>query len=387
MARHQSPRRSPRLAHIEMPSFNLFSSPLPPTPPSVPPLPPPPPTHTHFYPRLVNIPPSSPGPSVRHAANTQPSRRFSPRLNNAPVVHSVSPTIVDVIDCDIKIFKKREGNPSFLYRSPFINRHVNVLRDLTQKERCMADWVFADLEKSEKLFKDKYMFITREDLNTLSSEDGISEKVVDLWAHLLNVGEKKRGSSSISRYFVPMPHMMLLYLSLNSYGEFCKLLEQDLPSANIDITKVQLTCFTIQDPRCPYMFYFNFKRQTIDIITVTSLNPETFSEAKTLAKALSKHFKGKKNNKASKVTSFKVQEFVLEWEKPKEWCDVGLYLMRYMETYKGDMKAWDPQLKLQTDAFLKKLRVKYCHSILTSEVNSLKETIEKKWREFQKLKI
>lgn len=61
---------------------------------------------------------------------------------------------------------------------------------------------------SEKLFEDKYMFITREDLNTLSSEDGISEKVVDLWAHLLNVGEKKRGSSSISRYFVPMPHMV-----------------------------------------------------------------------------------------------------------------------------------------------------------------------------------
>ncbi|XP_056692520.1 uncharacterized protein [Spinacia oleracea] len=33
MARHHGPRRSPRLAHIEMPSFNLFSSPLPPTPP------------------------------------------------------------------------------------------------------------------------------------------------------------------------------------------------------------------------------------------------------------------------------------------------------------------------------------------------------------------
>ncbi|KAL2925402.1 Proline--tRNA ligase cytoplasmic, partial [Bienertia sinuspersici] len=46
-----------------------------------------------------------------------------------------------------KLLPKRELHCSEYYKSPFIMRNVNVLKDANKAEKNVADWVFSDLEK------------------------------------------------------------------------------------------------------------------------------------------------------------------------------------------------------------------------------------------------
>lgn len=172
-----------RKEDFEMPTFHMSSHSTSPPPPSCPPV-------LHSSPPPLEC-------SNQHASSPYPIRR-SPRLGLGSVA---------MIPGN-KELKRIEPNLSVFYKSPFFLRNVSILKDLTQAEKNMADWVFGDLERSEVIFQDNYYSITREDLRCLSSEEGISEKIIDLWGHLLNIGEKRRDSSSFARYFVPTPHMM-----------------------------------------------------------------------------------------------------------------------------------------------------------------------------------
>lgn len=52
-----------------------------------------------------------------------------------------------------------------------------------------------------------------------------------------------------------------------------------------------------------------------------------------------------KIRKASAIPNFKVEGIDLPCKMPKNVkADGGVYLMRYMETYKGAVKTWDPHL-------------------------------------------
>ncbi|KAK1366254.1 hypothetical protein POM88_041815 [Heracleum sosnowskyi] len=70
----------------------------------------------------------------------------------------------------------------------------------------------------------------------------------------------------------------------------------------------------------------------------------------------------------------------MPWQTLGNYKDCGIFLMRHLETYKGEPKSWITDLKvesIQQTAKLLKLRAKYCHAILSSSLNEKRKYILK----------
>lgn len=71
----------------------------------------------------------------------------------------------------------------------------------------------------------------------------------------------------------------------------------------------------------------------------------------------------------------------MPWQTLKNSTDCGVFLMRHMETYKGERKNWDTQFKSEDQAGhqeqLVRLRIKYADAILTSHVNEKRNFVVK----------
>ncbi|CAH1418407.1 unnamed protein product [Lactuca virosa] len=79
------------------------------------------------------------------------------------------------------------------------------------------------------------------------------------------------------------------------------------------------------------------------------------------------------------------------WEVPDIEPDRGLYLMRLMECYKGDLEGkWETRLKgiKHSDvAVLSRLRYKYMYRLMTSDHNLQKDMLLEEADKFSKLYI
>ncbi|KAL4556702.1 hypothetical protein LXL04_034859 [Taraxacum kok-saghyz] len=89
-----------------------------------------------------------------------------------------------------------------------------------------------------------------------------------------------------------------------------------------------------------------------------------------------------KHPKRSQMKHAQPVKFIMSWMTRSNYTDCGIFLMRHMETYKGeDIEDWDVNLKvedLDTDdqqVQLDDLRRKYVTKILTSDLNNLKHTV------------
>lgn len=71
----------------------------------------------------------------------------------------------------------------------------------------------------------------------------------------------------------------------------------------------------------------------------------------------------------------------MTWQALQNNTDCGVFLIRHMETYKGDRKNWETQLKSEKQKGhqeqLVRLRIKYASAILTSHVNEKREFVMK----------
>ena len=64
----------------------------------------------------------------------------------------------------------------------------------------------------------------------------------------------------------------------------------------------------------------------------------------------------------------------LEWQNDRETHDSGVYAMRHMETYKGDV-SWRCGFKASSTKNINSLCAKYLHCILTSHLNVDKDKL------------
>ncbi|KAL4584614.1 hypothetical protein LXL04_009218 [Taraxacum kok-saghyz] len=89
-----------------------------------------------------------------------------------------------------------------------------------------------------------------------------------------------------------------------------------------------------------------------------------------------------KHPKRSQMKCVQPVKFIMEHMTQSNYTDCGIFLMRHMETYKGEeLEDWDVNLKVEdpdTDdqqVQLDDLRRKYATKILTSDLNNLKPTV------------
>ncbi|KAK1393862.1 hypothetical protein POM88_012918 [Heracleum sosnowskyi] len=68
----------------------------------------------------------------------------------------------------------------------------------------------------------------------------------------------------------------------------------------------------------------------------------------------------------------------MPWQTKRNSNDCGIFLMRHMETYKGDPKNWEADLRKEGSGQYKqifKLRAKYNNAILSSGINEKKNKV------------
>nr|GMD89965.1 uncharacterized protein LOC109158392 [Ipomoea batatas] len=71
----------------------------------------------------------------------------------------------------------------------------------------------------------------------------------------------------------------------------------------------------------------------------------------------------------------------MSWKELENYIDCGLFVMRYMETYKGTLKKWNPGFRKKAslnEDFLIGLRARYAATIIRWRANTLKNIVIKK---------
>ncbi|KAL4574544.1 hypothetical protein LXL04_021377 [Taraxacum kok-saghyz] len=89
-----------------------------------------------------------------------------------------------------------------------------------------------------------------------------------------------------------------------------------------------------------------------------------------------------KHPKRSRMKRVIPAKFEMSWMTKHNYTDCGIFLMRHMETYKGqDVGDWDVNLKDEDEdsddqqVQLDDLRRKYVTKMLTSDLNNLKASV------------
>ncbi|KAK9676276.1 hypothetical protein RND81_11G066000 [Saponaria officinalis] len=89
-----------------------------------------------------------------------------------------------------------------VFKSPFLERNINVLKDLTQSEKEISNFAFAEgLDDSEVLFVYGQFQLTRFNMKSLLSDVKISPNIINLWGQILNKQELNKSVDSPLRLY------------------------------------------------------------------------------------------------------------------------------------------------------------------------------------------
>nr|GLL33573.1 uncharacterized protein LOC109155335 [Ipomoea trifida] len=94
----------------------------------------------------------------------------------------------------------------------------------------------------------------------------------------------------------------------------------------------------------------------------------------TLQKFLSMFMTGLKSTyKSEKIAKLKLKRMKMSWRDNKNKVDCGVFLMRHMETFRGQLpELWDCGLEKENKDQLNVLRIKYLTALVMSDVNEHK---------------
>ncbi|KAK1364384.1 hypothetical protein POM88_039945 [Heracleum sosnowskyi] len=127
-----------------------------------------------------------------------------------------------------------------------------------------------------------------------------------------------------------------------------------------------------------YLISLNIKARTWEVIDnirhVKAANNVYTAKLHRLKKHFAKYLKEKEQSWfASSIIRMKTIYLTMPCQTLQNNTDCGVFLMRHMETYKGDKKKWDTQFKeegqLGQREQLVRLRIKYTDAMLTSHIN------------------
>ncbi|KAL4567479.1 hypothetical protein LXL04_023064 [Taraxacum kok-saghyz] len=153
-----------------------------------------------------------------------------------------------------------------------------------------------------------------------------------------------------------------------------------------DIRESHLVFFPVLKSEHFYLIVFNIKR--IECVIIGNSGVDVPMEAKygtvptDMVDFFTSYLTTKKHPKAKKFKHVSPFRFLMSWMTKKNKVDCGVFLMRHMETYKGEkMDKWDASLEMECDSLqkqLNELRRKYVTKILLSDMNLVKGHVEGK---------
>ncbi|KAI3496960.1 hypothetical protein L1887_39338 [Cichorium endivia] len=290
---------------------------------------------------------------------------------------------------------KRHVQPTEKFRSPYFKRVVNPNKVLTSNEERVSGWIFAGLDNEwdlvfESIFGD---LGHRGIFESMIPGSKIHATCIDIWASILNHQERYRNKKSPARMFLSCTLLSNFVLDeticiQRRYKKFVDRMNEHIEKYELctNFNDIDLVFFPVIDIEHYYLIVFYFKKH--DCVIIDNINSKESDEVKygnipyDLKILFTLYVDELNHKKANHIKRAKPMSGCMKWMTKYNNIDCGVFLMRHMETYKGeDLDKWDigfePEYKDNDDQQnqLDEMRKKYVTKILTWDLNVVKPSI------------
>ncbi|KAK1364529.1 hypothetical protein POM88_040090 [Heracleum sosnowskyi] len=273
-------------------------------------------------------------------------------------------------------------------KSPYIERVIDISGKFTNQDYGLWRFLIQNRDPLEDLFSWNGLSCLRENMQTFKINTSLSYSVVDTWSILLNDNEKYKADESPMRLFCTIgcvhptlddtKSVSLTYpLFADNMDEILKRFKRE----KLDDT--DMVFFPIYAYEHFYLICYNLKNPAYELIDNVKReeDPKVYYGAKPriLHSHFEKYLQAKGHSTLAKtVRKLKPSYMTMPWQTTKNSKDCGIFLMRHMETYKGDTKTWETRFREEKHgqvAQIIKMRVKYNNAILSSKLNEKRQPI------------
>ncbi|KAL2945283.1 hypothetical protein RDABS01_006041 [Bienertia sinuspersici] len=319
-----------------------------------------------------------------HTATKTKSRNS--RQNLAKAVQIVLKRKAETEKEGTNLKKKRKVQPSKMFRSPYKCRVVNFQTPLKKAQKVIMDSVF-DEEKcrfndvvfayNSSVNDDESLEILRFQLASLKSSTEVPGEVVNAWSSILNYNEKFKDPASPTRFFFTL-HATECILKCESdsvdqrNNMFHAITEKELSKSLFAKKDIQLFFFPVYQNGHYFLVCFNMNtlHGTMEVIDWNEGCADYNKFVKNLKSAFSFVMDCQGAILCKEIKNMGTALVPFPWKFVDEiHLDCGVVLMRHMETYMGS-RIWDSGLKKNDHTIIEKLRMKYCYSIYSSDLNA-----------------
>ncbi|CAI9261913.1 unnamed protein product [Lactuca saligna] len=254
--------------------------------------------------------------------------------------------------------KRKVINPD-IFRSPFVNRVIDLSEKVSTEQEIMAQIMFrcvADEDPMEMLFEtESGDIMDRVHFEGMLPNHKIHPFVIDCWAVVLNFEEENlRNKKSPPRVF------------FNTQIMIEKLLDSSIPF----VERSRLFDEAVNN------YLYDIKRK----VDFNSIN---------LQMCFTKFLDNNRRDKVSLFKSMKPKKMKMAWQTTTKTNDDGIFLMRHMEKYMGEKEEkWDVELgeeSVRTSKKIAKLRTFYVSKLANHQINKQRKLNVVEALEFSKL--
>ncbi|WOG82013.1 hypothetical protein DCAR_0101172 [Daucus carota subsp. sativus] len=255
--------------------------------------------------------------------------------------------------------------------SLFYTRPMIFLLDVKQALRGRQPTLFKHFHVL--LLKQKFL---QKVIRTLKPGKKLSYSVIDIWSILMNDRENYKSPDSPMRLYFDIAFSLGPLDEKNSEEAQYQMFKSEMEHfinryLNIRFEGSDLLFFPVYANRHFYLVCFNLKKQAFEVIDNIRQGKNAGKYYGPRIRLLVRFFL-----LANLVKNLKPSYLVMPWQTIQNDTDCGLFLMRHMETYMGDAKTWTSDLKPENygqTTQLDKIRAKYCHAILASPLNEIRQ--------------
>ncbi|XP_042008541.1 uncharacterized protein LOC121757117 [Salvia splendens] len=240
------------------------------------------------------------------------------------------------------------------------------------------------------VYDDDMVELSKRKFSTLKPHEAVDVGVVDAWAWYLNHMEEEKTTQITKRLFATtspttfnVVERRTTWLESEAVHSFCEEMDgQFNMDGNFDFTKYDMIFFPIFSNRQYFLVCFSFKTgiaDVLDIVVPENGIPDASKYATDLGllrNFLGYYLESKGLNAMCEVIMKEQRTRLLDlpWKTPQATNDSAVFLMRHMESYKGNpdnLKAIG--LHGASVRILQILRGRYCKNMLLAPFNSAKE--------------
>ncbi|KAL8227123.1 hypothetical protein R6Q57_016955 [Mikania cordata] len=300
----------------------------------------------------------------------------------------------------------RKTTLTYVLRSPYIKRVVSLGDPRTSLENNVSNYVFSAYGNPwDIVFQiERKAEVPRFIMESMRHEHCIHINVVQTWAHILNNEEKYKARASISRLFCTE---ILLHRDTfdkpvaernSEFGHNMDIVLADVGQNTLE--PYDLVLVPIINQQNYYLMCFNLRTYKVEIIDNSGVMPHMSvakkysGRAEKMRNSFADYLIQTKHPSGRQIKKAKIHRLGMHWRTQFNHVDCGVFIMRHMETYRGNgLLYWDCGLCNEDEVNnaqknqLNDLRRKYPTKIILHDINSRKLWVLKDIKAYIQLPI